>query len=93
MPILYDLSEPGCLFTVQFGTLALVLTYLSFVQEINPSFDVFNMFIVINGIQYKNLSGFPLKTTHFYVLIYIVRLTAGFSFKEFAPPPPPKKLV
>ena len=25
----------------------LVLTYLSFVQEINPSFDVFNIFIVI----------------------------------------------
>ena len=36
-----------CLFTVLFGTLPLVLTYLSFVQEINPSFDVFNIFIVI----------------------------------------------
>ena len=43
----YDHSEPGCLFTVLFGTLPLVLTYLSFVQEINPSFDVFNIFIVI----------------------------------------------
>ena len=40
-------SEPGCLFTVLFGTLPLVLTDLSFVQEINPSFDVFNIFIVI----------------------------------------------
>ena len=30
-----------------FGTLPLVLTYFSFVQEINPSFDVFNIFIVI----------------------------------------------
>ena len=40
-------SETGCLFTVLFGTLPLVLTYLSFVQEINPSFDVFNTFIVI----------------------------------------------
>ena len=29
------------------GTLPLVLTYLSFVQEINLSFDVFNIFIVI----------------------------------------------
>ena len=42
-----DHSKPGCLFTVQFGTLPLVLTYLSFVQEINPSFDVLNIFIVI----------------------------------------------
>ena len=40
-------SEPGCLFTVLFGTLPLVLTYLSFVQEINPSFDVFNIFKVL----------------------------------------------
>ena len=39
-------SQAG-LFTVLFGTLPLVLTYLSFVQEINPSFDVFNIFIVI----------------------------------------------
>ena len=30
----------GALFTVLFGTLPLILTYLSFVQEINPSFDV-----------------------------------------------------
>ena len=44
---LYDHSEPGCLFTVLFGILLLLLTYLSFVQEINPSFDVFNIFIVI----------------------------------------------
>ena len=44
MPNLYDHSEPGCLFTVLFDTLPLVLTYLSFVQEINPSFDVFNIF-------------------------------------------------
>ena len=49
MPNLYDHSEPGCLFTVLFGTLPLVLTYLSFVQKINPSFDVFNIFIVIRG--------------------------------------------
>ena len=42
-----QISEPGCLFTVLFGTLPLVLTYLSFVQEINLSFDVFNIFIVI----------------------------------------------
>ena len=56
--------------TVLFGTLPLVLTCLSFVQEINPSFYVFNVFIVINGIQYKNLLGFPLKTTHFCVLIH-----------------------
>ena len=47
MPNLYDHSEPGCLFTVLFGTLPLVSTYLSFVQKINPSFDVFNIFIVI----------------------------------------------
>ena len=40
-------SEPGCLFTVLFGTLPLVLTYSSFVQEINPSFDVFNIFKVL----------------------------------------------
>ena len=33
--------------TILFGTLPLVLTYLSFVQEINPSFDVFKIFIVI----------------------------------------------
>ena len=32
---------------VLFGTLTLVLTCLLFVQEINPSFDVFNIFIVI----------------------------------------------
>ena len=32
---------------VPIHTLLLVLTYLSFVQEINPSFDVFNIFIVI----------------------------------------------
>ena len=44
----------------------LVLTCLLFVQEINPSFDVFNIFIVIDDIQYKNLLGFPLKTTIFY---------------------------
>ena len=44
---MYNHSEPGCLFTVLFGTLPLVLTYLSFVQEINPSLDVFNIFIVI----------------------------------------------
>ena len=42
-----QISEPGCLFTVLFGTLPLILTYLSFVQEINLSFDVFNIFIVI----------------------------------------------
>ena len=36
-----------CLFTVLFGALPLVLFCLSFVQEINPSFDVFNIFIVI----------------------------------------------
>ena len=47
VPNLYDHSEPGCLFTVLFGTLPLVLTYLSFVQEINPSFDVFNIFKVL----------------------------------------------
>ena len=41
---LYDHSEPGCLFVVLIGTLPLVLTYLSFVQENNPSFDVFNIF-------------------------------------------------
>ena len=34
-------------FTVLFGTLPLVLTYLSSVQEINPSFDVFNIFKVL----------------------------------------------
>ena len=45
--ILYDHSELGCLFTVLFVTLPLVLTYLSFVQEINPSFDVFNIFKVL----------------------------------------------
>ena len=44
---MYDHSKPGCLSTVLFGTLPLVLAYLSFVQEINPSFDVFNKFIVI----------------------------------------------
>ena len=32
---------------VLFGTLPLVLTYLSFVQEANPSFDVFNIFKVL----------------------------------------------
>ena len=47
VPNLYDHSEPGCLFTVLSGTLPLVLTYLSFVQEINPSFDVFNIFKVL----------------------------------------------
>ena len=47
VPNLYDHSEPRCLFTVLFGTLLLVLTYLSFVQEINPSFDVFNIFKVL----------------------------------------------
>ena len=47
VPNLYNHSEPGCQFTVLFGTLPLVLTYLSFVQEISPSFDVFNIFIVI----------------------------------------------
>ena len=47
VPNLYNHSESGCLFTLLFGTFPLVLTYLSFVQEINPSFDVFNIFIVI----------------------------------------------
>ena len=47
VPNLYDHSEPGCLFTELFGTLPLVLTYLSFVQEINPSFHVFNIFKVL----------------------------------------------
>ena len=32
---------------VLFGTLPLVLTYLSFVQDSNPSFDVFNIFKVL----------------------------------------------
>ena len=40
-------SEPGCIFTVLFSTLPLILTYLSFVQEINPSFDVYNIFKVL----------------------------------------------
>ena len=44
---LYDHSEPGCLFTVLFRILPLVLTYLSFVQEVNPSFDVCNIFKVL----------------------------------------------
>ena len=34
-------------FKVLFGTLPLVLTYLSFVQEINLSFDIFNIFKVL----------------------------------------------
>ena len=45
--LFYDHSEPGCLFKALFGTLPLVLTYLSFVQEINPSFDVLNIFKVL----------------------------------------------
>ena len=39
--------QAGCLFTVLIGARPLVLTYLSFAQEINFSFDVFNIFIVI----------------------------------------------
>ena len=89
-PNLYDHSEPGCLFTVLFGTLPLVLTYLCFVQEINPSFDVFNIFIVQYDIQYKNLLRFPLtlrfplKTTHFCVLIHC-SADCWLCLKRFAP--------
>ena len=35
-----------CTITPSPGALPLVLTYFSFAQEINPSFDVFNIFIV-----------------------------------------------
>ena len=64
--------------------------YLSFVQEINPSFDVFNIFVVINGIQYKNLLRFPLKTTHFCVLIHC---SADCWLFPQALPLPPKKIA
>ena len=85
--------EPGCLFTVLFGTLSFVLTYLCFVQEINISFDVFNIFIVITDIQYKNLLGFPLKTTHFCVLIHCWADCWLFPQAICPPPPQKKKLV
>ena len=45
-------SLQGCLLTVLFGTLSLVFTYLFFGQEINPSFDVFNMFTTSSNMTY-----------------------------------------
>ena len=47
-----------CLFTVLFGTLTLVLTYLSFVQEIKPRFDVFNIFSYNMTYSTRSCQGF-----------------------------------
>ena len=90
-----------CLFTVLFGTLTLVLTYLFFVQEIKPRFDVFSIFIVIIWhtvqefvrVSFVSFVGILWKQL-FSVFWYIVRLTTGFSLKQFAPEfAPPQKTI
>ena len=95
VPNLYDHSEPGCLFTVLFDTLPLVLTYLSFVQEINPSFDVFNIFRVIRWHTVQEFVGVSFENNSFLCFDTLFRWLLSFPSsnlpREFAPPP--KKIV
>ena len=81
-------SEPRCLFTVLFGTLPLVLTYLSFVQEINPSFDVFNIFKVLI---WHTVQEFSFENNSFLYFDTLFRWLLSFPSSnlplEFAPSP------
>ena len=84
-------SEPGCLFTVLFGTLPLVLTYLSFVQEINPSFDVFNIFKVLLWHTVQEFVRVSFESNSFLYFDTLFRWLLSFPSsnlpREFAPPP------
>ena len=91
VPNLYDHSKPGCLFTVLFGTLPLVLTYLSFVQEINPSFDVFNIFKVLIWHTVQEFVRVSFENNSFLCFDTLFRWLLSFSSsnlpREFVPPP------
>ena len=89
MPNLYDHSEPGCLFTVLFGILPLVLTYLSFVQEINPSFDVFNMFKVLIWHTVQEFVRVSFENNSFLCFDTLFRWLLSFPSSNL--PLPPKK--
>ena len=91
MPNLYDHSEPGCLFTVLFGTLPLVLTYLYFVKEINPSFDVFNIFKVLIWHTVQEFVRVSFENNSFLCFDTLFHWLLSFPpsnlSREFAPPP------
>ena len=89
MPNLYNHSEPGCQSTVLFGTLPLVLTYLSFVHEINPSFDVFNIFIVIIWRTVQEFVWVSFENTSFLCFDTLFGWLLAFPSSNL--PPPPKK--
>ena len=91
VPNLYDHSESGCLFTVLFRTLLMVLTYLSFVQEINPSFDVCNIFKVLIWHTVQEFVRVSFENNSFLCFDTLFRWLLSFPSSNL--PLPPKKLV